>query len=79
MAATLVTMENIVAQVKSLAQGVDGAAHNSILQSLRELYLSLETRQDTMQRISYAVGCCCSLPISHTSCLFLYILLYKIG
>ncbi|KAJ5706777.1 hypothetical protein N7488_006578 [Penicillium malachiteum] len=47
-------MEDIVAQVKSLAQGVDVATHNSILQSLRELYLSLETRQDTMQRISYA-------------------------
>ncbi|KAJ5729745.1 uncharacterized protein N7483_004253 [Penicillium malachiteum] len=47
-------MEGIVAQVKSLAEGVDEATHNSILQSLRDLYLSLETRQDTMQRISYA-------------------------
>jgi hypothetical protein len=68
-------MEAIVAQVKSLAQGVDGAAHHSILQSLRELYLSLETRQDTMQRISYAVGCCCSLLLSRTSCSFTLALL----
>ena len=56
-------MEGIVAQVKKLAQ-VDGAAHNAILQSLRELYISLETRQDTMQRISYAVCYYCSLATS---------------
>jgi hypothetical protein len=61
-------MEGIVAQVQSLAQGVDGETHNSILQSLRELYLSLETRQDTMQRISYAVGHCCSIFLSLQIC-----------
>lgn len=48
-------MENIINQIKSLAKGADEAGRRKILDGLRDLALSLETPQDTMQRISYIV------------------------
>lgn len=48
-------MENIIDQIKSLAQDADEAGRRKILDGLRDLALSLETPQDTMQRISYLV------------------------
>ncbi|CAI7666386.1 unnamed protein product [Penicillium manginii] len=46
-------MDSIITQIKSLAQDADEASRRKILDGLRDLALSLETPQDTMQRISY--------------------------
>ncbi|KAJ5975130.1 hypothetical protein N7481_008837 [Penicillium waksmanii] len=46
-------MENIIDQIKSLAHDADEGSRRKILDGLRDLALSLETPQDTMQRISY--------------------------
>jgi demethylsterigmatocystin 6-O-methyltransferase len=48
-------MDSIITQIKSLAQDADEASRRKILDGLRDLALSLETPQDTMQRISYLV------------------------
>ncbi|KAJ0421350.1 S-adenosyl-L-methionine-dependent methyltransferase [Aspergillus carlsbadensis] len=47
-------MDHLTYQIRALADGVDEVTHNSILKALRDLQLSLETRQDTMNRIAYA-------------------------
>ncbi|KAL5044826.1 hypothetical protein BDW71DRAFT_185431 [Aspergillus fruticulosus] len=47
-------MENLTSQIRALAQGADEATNSAILKGLRDLQLSLETRQDTMNRIAYA-------------------------
>ncbi|KAL3458378.1 hypothetical protein BJX64DRAFT_292298, partial [Aspergillus heterothallicus] len=47
-------MEALTSQIRALAQGADEATNSAILKGLRDLQLSLETRQDTMNRIAYA-------------------------
>lgn len=53
-------MERFANQVRLLAQDADDATRKKILDDLRDLAYSLETPQDTMQRISYMV---CDLSI----------------
>ena len=48
-------MDQVVAQVRSLAENGDEAARKTIIDTLRNLSYSLESPQDTMQRISYLV------------------------
>jgi hypothetical protein len=48
-------MDNIVDQVRALAKGADNTTRKMILDSLRDLSLSLETPHDTLQRICYTV------------------------
>ncbi|RAL03139.1 S-adenosyl-L-methionine-dependent methyltransferase [Aspergillus ibericus CBS 121593] len=46
-------MDQIVAQIQSLARSGDEATRKTIIDTLSNLSYSLETPQDTMQRISY--------------------------
>ncbi|KAL2789194.1 S-adenosyl-L-methionine-dependent methyltransferase [Aspergillus keveii] len=46
-------MDRIAEQVRALAQGADNTTRKTILDSLRDLSLSLETPHDTLQRICY--------------------------
>jgi demethylsterigmatocystin 6-O-methyltransferase len=49
-------MEEIVKQIHALAQNADDLTRKHILDSLRDVSFSIETSQDTMQRISYLVS-----------------------
>jgi demethylsterigmatocystin 6-O-methyltransferase len=48
-------MDRIAEQVRALARGADNTTRKTILDSLRDLSLSLETPHDTLQRICYTV------------------------
>jgi demethylsterigmatocystin 6-O-methyltransferase len=49
-------MDAIVDQIKSLAQGADEAQRKQILVSLREVSDSIESPNDTLQRLIYLVS-----------------------
>jgi hypothetical protein len=48
-------MDAIIEQIKSLAKDADDITRKTIIDQLREVFISLETAQDAMQRISYSV------------------------
>lgn len=49
-------MDAIVNQIKSLASGADEAQRKQILVSLREVADSIESPNDTLQRLIYLVS-----------------------
>jgi len=49
-------MDAFVAQTKSLAKTADEAGRKKILDTLRDLSYSLESTQESAQRILYLVG-----------------------
>lgn len=51
-------MDAIITQVHDLAKTADEAGRKKILDSLRDLSYSLETREDTAQRVMYQVKIC---------------------
>lgn len=51
----LAAMDAIANQIKSPASDADGAERKHILDSLRHVSDSIETPQDTMQRLMYLV------------------------
>jgi demethylsterigmatocystin 6-O-methyltransferase len=56
-------MDAIIAQAKSLAKTADEGARKQLLDALRDLSYSLETPQDTIQRVQYQVrNRCCPSP-----------------
>jgi demethylsterigmatocystin 6-O-methyltransferase len=48
-------MDAVIAQVQALAKMVDEAGRKTLLDGLRDLSYSLETPQDTAQRVMYGV------------------------
>jgi hypothetical protein len=48
-------MDSIVAQVKSLAATADEAGRQKVLDALRELQFSLESHQESAERIFHLV------------------------
>ncbi|PWY67951.1 o-methyltransferas-like protein [Aspergillus heteromorphus CBS 117.55] len=48
-------MEEALTQIKSLAAQADGAARQKLMAQLRDLMVSLEDADDTVERISYAM------------------------
>ena len=51
-------MESVIAQVKQLAATANEAARKEIMDQLRELSNSLETPDETLQRMMYLVSFC---------------------
>lgn len=49
-------METITTQVKNLASTANEAARKKMIDQLRDLSYSLESPDDTLQRIMYLVG-----------------------
>jgi hypothetical protein len=49
-------METIITQVKQLVQTADAVGRKQALDSLRDLYQSLETEQDAIQRVMHSVS-----------------------
>ena len=68
-------MESVIAQVKQLAATTNEAGRKEIMDQLRELSNSLETPDETLQRIMYLVSFChnidrkaqCLIRLSSTS------------
>ena len=56
-------METVVTEVKRLAGNVNEATRKQMIDQLRELSYSLETPDDTLQRVMYLV----SMKIAHCS------------
>ncbi len=50
-------MDSLVVQVKALAEGADEASRKKILDTLRDLTYSIESPEDTIQRIMFYVCC----------------------
>lgn len=48
-------MDALIAQVKDSASKVDEAGRKKIIDGLRDLALSIESSEDTMQRIMFQV------------------------
>ncbi|KAJ5238773.1 o-methyltransferase-like protein [Penicillium chermesinum] len=47
-------MENLLDQIKAIAEGVDEQTRRAITESLRKLSISLEDSEDTVERIAFA-------------------------
>lgn len=49
------TMNELLSQIKALATGADSQTRRTITDSLRNLSISLEDPDDTVERIAFAV------------------------
>jgi hypothetical protein len=57
------TMDALFAQLRSLASSADEAGRKALLDGLRDLSYSIESKQDSIQRILFVVSGACTLPI----------------
>ena len=54
----MIAMDDIIAQIQTLAENADETGRNSLQIALRDLQYRLETPQDTLMRLYNSVSYC---------------------